>query len=41
MKHDMNLINDLLKEFGIIGIIGHIKLKCLTHKMINFKFEPF
>ena len=40
MKHDMNLINDLLKELGKhVDIIGHIKLKCLTHKMINFKFE--
>ena len=22
-------------------VIRHLKLKCLTHKMINFKFEPF
>ena len=25
----------------IIAVIRHLKLKCLTHKMINFKFEPF
>ena len=24
-----------------ISVIRHLKLKCLTHKMINFKFEPF
>ena len=23
------------------AIIRHLKLKCLTHKMINFKFERF
>ena len=27
-------------RFNII-VIRHLKLKCLTHKMINFKFEPF
>lgn len=24
-----------------LAVIRHLKLKCLTHKMINFKFEPF
>ncbi len=29
-------------RFNIIqAVIRHLKLKCLTHKMINFKFEPF
>lgn len=23
------------------SVIRHLKLKCLTHKMINFKFEQF
>ena len=35
-----NLTCSLRKSVDEI-VIRHLKLKCLTHKMINFKFEPF
>ena len=43
----MNLSLYLLEKFNndvffeAFGVIRHLKLKCLTHKMINFKFERF
>ena len=34
-------INPYIQNSSNKCVIRHLKLKCLTHKMINFKFEPF
>ena len=43
--HHLKQLEQLKSEptgsFLMLSVIRHLKLKCLTHKMINFKFEPF